>query len=302
MSPALVADLVLIAFAASPSLAVTIDGQLDAEYGPALVTQTTQTSYQNTTLGQVGMANGSELDGAYGLISGGVLYLFIAGNLMYEPGGELMGHFHMLDLFIDSQPDGQNVLGNANPVIDYNTDLNIMAGLTFDSGFGADYWLSAGSLYFNVPLRVYGADLPTAGGGSGRYLGTSTPGGPGTLSFGTNPAGILATIDNRNIAGVTAGCGAASGAGVTTGVEWAIPLPAIGNPVGCVRVCAFVSDSYHSSLSNQVLGPVPPGTCSLGASGGVNFANIPADQFLTICPTTTQARAITWGSLKTIYH
>jgi hypothetical protein len=300
--PALVASVFLLVTAAPAAFAITMDGVLDPAYGPPLSTQTTQTSYLDNTLGQVGHAYGSEADGAYGLIDGGVLYLFVAGNLRYEEGAELQGIFDMLDVFIDSAPNGQSVLGTSNPAIDSGNDLNNMAGLTFDSGFGADYWVSAGSALFNVPLQAYFAELPTAGGGAGHYLGWSAPGGPGTLSFGTNPAGILVTIDDHNVAGVTAGCGAASGAGVTTGIEWAIPLSAIGNPSGCLRVCAFVSSSYHFGVSNQVLGPVPPGTCSLGAPGGVNFASIAGNQYFTICPGNTPARHTSWGSLKSIYR
>jgi len=51
-----------------------------------------------------------------------------------------------------------------------------------------------------------------------------------------------------------------------------------------------------------VLGPLPPGTCDLGPASGVNFAAIAGDQYVTICPAATPARASSWGSLKTIYR
>jgi hypothetical protein len=295
----LAASLVLPARSAS---AVTVDGRLEPDYGAALSIQTTQTGNGDSPFAQVMTAGGSELDQAYGFIAGGVLHVFLSGNLMYVPGAELMGHWLPTDLFIDSGPGGQNRLRSDNPAIEPSYDLNPMAGLTFDAAFEADYWLSCGSTYFFTPLRAYFATLPTGGGGTGYYLGYAPTGGPGTLSGGTNPDGIEAALDNSNRGGVTAGCAAASGAGVTTGIEWAIPLSAIGNPTGCVKVCAIVCSQDHSTIANQVLGPAPPGTCNLGAASAVNFANIAGDQFFTVCPPPTPARATSWGLLKTIYR
>jgi hypothetical protein len=282
--------------------AVTVDGHLEPDYGPALSTQTTQTNNGDSPFAQVMTASGSELDQAYGFIVGGVLHLFLSGNLMYVPGAELMGHWLPTDLFIDSGPGGQNRLSSDNPTIEPSYDLKQMAGLAFDAAFEADYWLSCGSTYFFTPLRAYFATLPTGGGGTGDYLGHAPTGGPGTLSGGTNPDGIEAALDNRNRGGVSGGCGAASGAGVTTGVEWAIPLAAIGNPTGCIKVCAIVCSQDHATIANQVLGPVPPGTCNLGATSAVNFASIAGDQFFMVCPPATPARVTSWGVLKTIYR
>ena len=293
----------LLALSARSASAVTVDGSLDAEYGSPLSTQTTQTGAgDNFGAGTVWGAFGSELDQAYGFVADGVLHLFFTGDLLYEPGAELAGRWHPLDLFIDSTPGGQNQLLSNNPVIvSYYYDANMMAGLTFDAGFEPDHWLSCGTVLFAPLLRAYYGALPTGGGGAGYYLGYSNPGGPGTLSGGTNPFGIEVAINDSNTGGVAAGCGAASGAGVTTGIEWAIPLAAIGNPTGCIKVCAFVNSEDHSSLMNQVLGPLPPGTCNLGAASAVNFANIPGPQYFSICPTTPALRA-TWGSLKAIYR
>lgn len=134
------------------------------------------------------------------------------------------------------------------------------------------------------------------------YLGKGPAGGPGTLSGGTNPDGILATIDNHCTAGVTFGCGAGNGSGVTTGVEWEVPLAAIGNPQGCIGVCALIYSSANHGITNQVLGPVPAGTCPLGAPAGVDFSTIPGNQFFTVCPLAVATRSSTWGTLKLRYH
>jgi hypothetical protein len=131
-------------------------------------------------------------------------------------------------------------------------------------------------------------------------VGNAGFGAPGTIDGGSNPFGILCSIDLSNTTGVTAGCGASSGAGVTTGVEWAIPLAAIGNPTGAIRICALIA-RIDGAISNQVLGPVPPGTCTLWPAGAVNFASIAGAQYFVVDLTTPTARG-TWGRLKTIYR
>lgn len=289
--------------AATSASAFTVDGALDPGYGAPLTVQTTQTTNKVQPPGQVDFSVGSELDAGYGFIANGTLYLFLAGNASLWWTLEGVTEWQPLDLFIDSKPGGQNQLLASNPTIDPFYDLKPMAGLTFDAGFGADYWLSVGSNAYGFPkLYAYSADLPTAGGGAGAFLGTTSCGGPGILAGGTNPYGIEVTLDNQNTAGVTLGCGAASGAGVATGIEWAIPLAAIGNPTACVKLCAFFNRADHGYLFDQVLGPLPPGTCDLGPASGVNFAAIAGDQYVTICPAATPARASSWGSLKTIYR
>ncbi len=273
--------------------AVSIDGQLGVDYGVALVTQTTQTGLSHgqivgdNNLGDLNFANGSELDQGYAFVSDGVLYLFLAGNQAMKLNANENGTVgDVLDIFVDSVPDGQNMLNGLGAGVPIN-------GLTFDVGFAADYWLElSGGLSGGTgspPTWSAGyAALLSPGGGTFVNLGSGPAGGPGTLSGGSNPHGILATIDNHNIAGVTFGCNAASGAGVTTGVEWAIPLAAIGNPTECIQLTVIIRESGTTSpVSNQVLGPVPPGTCPLGPASMVNFANITGDQFFTVCPPPT---------------
>ena len=239
-----------------------------------------------------------------------MLYLFLPGNLMFQERGMEPGfRSDEIDVYVDSEAGGQNVLRADNPAVGgWYHRLPSRAGLRFDAGFEPDHWFngwfySAGSnLSAPYAFRLYSAHLATAGGGSGGFLGQSDPGGPGTLVGGTNPDGVEAAADNRNVAGVTAGCAAASGDGVATGVELAIPLAAIGSPTGCVRVCAFAVSYWDGGVSNQVLGPLPPGTCALGAPAGVDFAGIAGDQYFTVCPGSVPVRASSWGSVKTIYR
>ena len=299
----------LLPRAARPA-AVPIDGTLDAAYGVALSTQTTATvGWPDASLGLIGGSNGYELDQAYGFVSGGMLHLFLSGNLLCQGNPVDYGIFtYNLYLFIDSRAGGQNRMRADNADLDYGS-LNRMAGLTFDAGLEPDYWLACRGYLENFydpaspyTLHAWQAELLTGGGGGGYLLGTTGAGGPGTLSGGTNPDGIQVTIDNRNTAGVTSGCGASSGAGVTTGVEWAIPLAAIGDPAGCVRVCAVVATSAAYTFLPQVLGALPAGTCALGAPSGIDFNSYAGNQFFMVCGGDVPVRVSSWGRLKTRYR
>jgi uncharacterized protein (TIGR03382 family) len=263
--------------AAGVASAQVVDGSRDASYGGPLAVQNTQTQFGDSNLGQQRFANGSELDAAYGVVSGGVLHLLFAGNLE--------SNFNKLDIFIDSRAGGQNVLRGDNPDVDFN-GLNRMAGLRFEAGFEADYWVSStggdvggGNYGYFVNL----AELLTSGGGAGGYVGTNNGGGGG-LTGGNNPFGIDSAIDNSNTAGVGGGTGTDGGAGalVTTGIEFAIPLAALGNPTGDLRVRAFINGGGHDFLSNQVLGGINGGG-NIGEPGRADLSS--SSSFVVPIPT-----------------
>jgi len=298
---ATVATAVAAALCADPAVAVTVDGVLDLEYGPPLAVQTTQTSFEDSSPGlspdPVRIANGSELDALYAFVDGNVLRLMLAGNLGFCCSASY-SHQEVLDVFIDSQPGGQSTLRNDNPLVGWaGTALMGLAGLSFDLGFEPDYWLGC-------TINTYSsyAELPAAGRGEAYNLGSNLVGAPGVLTNGINPFGILIAVDNSNAAGVGTGCAPASGARVTTGIEWAIPLAAIGNPTGCFRVCALVNDVDTYEIGNQVLGPLPPGTCALGAPESVHLASHAGNQYVSVCPAGSEAKTSTWGQLKTVYR
>ena len=291
-----------ILLAVPAGAAERIDGIVSTAYGPPLVTQTTQTDAQDNPCGAYGVLEsfGSELDAGYAFVTDGVLYLLLAGNVMSYIGEPV--HADQLNVFIDSRAGGQNTLRGDNADVGFfsNTTLNALAGLTFDPEFTPDYWFDCtvvGSVY------AYSAELLDGGGGAGYYLGQTGAGGLGNLSGGTNPFGVMMTIDNSNCGGVTTGCQAASGDGVTSGVEWAIPLAAIGNPTGAIKVCAFISGAFSGpGVLNQVLGPVPPGTCGIGNAATVNFAAIPGPQYFTVPNGVTPTHPTSWGQLKLRYR
>ena len=271
----------------SASAAIVVDGAREPDYGAPLSSQTTQTSFDDNTSSLVYYANGSELDEAYGQISGGVLYLFFTGNmasrLVPEDNPDNSDAFF---IFLDTIPGGENVVVDPNGII---------TGFQLDAGFEADYYLRAINEHYawspSTPFQVAYQNLPTSGTGTQSFVGFGTP-GSGTLSGGTNPYGIQATVNCSNLGGVTAGCAASSGPGVTTGIEWAIPLAALDNPDGCVRITALITSKVSSVTSNQSLGPMPPGTCSLGPLRTVNLSAIGGDQFFTVCPSTTPAQKL----------
>jgi len=275
--------------------AAPVDGRIEPIYGSSLSTQTTQTS-----LGDGADFFASELDEAFGYVADDTLFLLIAGNyrrFFSEP----LSFPNQLQLYIDSGPGGQNSLSSSNPNVGFTVKLPDMTGMQFDDDFSPDYWLAA-ARESSDGLYVHYAELPAGGGGTGQYLGRSTIGGSPTLVGGLNLIGVLANADVSNTAGVTAGCNASSGAGVTTGIELAIPLAAIGNPSGVIRICALLAASFGpGNVSNQVLGPVPPGTCALGPASGVDFGKLAGAQYFVVGGVTA-AHKTSWGRLKALYR
>jgi hypothetical protein len=129
--------------------APVIDGTADAEYGSALSTQNTKTHFGDSKVGDLvytgdfdSMNNliggGSEIDQVFGVVSGGRLYVTIAGNLE--------NNFNKLEVFIDSTAGGQNTIDKT--FLPAGVDsfsggaLEGQNGLTFDTGFDADYYLT----------------------------------------------------------------------------------------------------------------------------------------------------------------
>lgn len=279
-----IATMALLGVAGSSFAQLTIDGTKDAEYTPTTVFQTNGTQFGDSNLGQVGAANGSELNGAYGYVSGGYYNLFVPGNLE--------SNYNKFELFIDSIAGGQNQLRGDNPDVSFN-GLNRMGndgsgnGLKFDTGFDADFYFSiamdSGAIYGNF------AELLTSGGGTGYYLGSVTPGVAGAPSGGTNPAGILFNVNNSNTLGATSGAAASSGAVdlIATGVEFAIPLSLLGLTdsnwhTNGFKVAAFINGSSHDFISNQVLGGLPVGTGNIGDPRNVDFNQFAGNQYFVV--------------------
>lgn len=252
---------------------VIVDGTVDSAYGAAQAVQDTPTNYGDNVAGTAAPSGGgSELDSAYGVIENGTLYVTVTGNL--ENNG------NALNLFLDTGTGGQNLLNN--PSTSYNGLANLN-GFTFDSGVSPGYDLIANA---SGTTNFY-ADLDTLDGtGTSTYLGTSTtfgPGASGTLAGGINPDNILAALDDSNTAGVN-GTVATGAAAVMTGAEFGIPLSAIGNPTGPIKIVALLAGGGNNGVSNQILGPSNGGLDGYPAPGTVNLANIAGNQYFTVTP------------------
>lgn len=241
--------------------APVLDGVRDALYGPALALQSVQTGFGD---------NQSELDGGYAFVEGGTLYLMLTGNLG--------SNFNNLNVFIDSVAGGENVLTTSALFGGHNPENNVWAskhaGFTFDAGFSADYLLTLRN--GNDGGDRFAIDYAVVGGGLGNYLTQANAFG-GALQGANALAlanGIAVAFDNSNLAGVAGGIGAAdaaAAAAVLTGIEIAIPLAALGNPLGPIRVSAMLNGANHDYLSNQFLGGLPAGTGNLGGDGVGGF-------------------------------
>lgn len=280
----------------------TIDGTAEADYGSAIVSQQLGTSTYKNTETNFDAANGSELDAAYGVVSNGVLYLFIAGN-MDTGGADLSGNaYDKLNIFFMTGPGGDHILGtnyNGNADFGHINNMGVNGGpqqngdpgLTFDNGFAANYWIGVtvgpggAGPKFNVNYEQICSFCP------GAFLGATSNSPPGNVVTNA-PFGIIAALNNSNTNGVQmdlSGC-EVNGApfnpqNVRTGVELAIPLSAIGNPTGQVSVCAFITDDQYASMYNQVLAPINggPSECqgSFGDASAVDFSSLPGTHTFT---------------------
>lgn len=191
----------------------TVDGTLDASYGTAVAVQTVRTGFGNATNGQQA-ANGSELDAMYVVKDATFLYVFLAGNIEG-------GNFNKLELFIDSQAGGQNIITNTNANVDDNNCLNTtFPGFTFDTGFSADFYITFGAGNNPIGFYPHAADLVTLTGG---FQGCNLAGnGSGVLNgCGSPPADDLqVALDNSNTGGVDGPCPPPAGnADVANGSE-----------------------------------------------------------------------------------
>ena len=143
---------------------------------------------------------GSELDAGYATISGGRLYLMLTGNL--EP------NFNKLEVFFDSKAGGENVL-SGTPQYDYFDGSKWisqnMGGMTFDTGFTADYHLYArwgggnptpGQFEVDFVNRNGGADAAVPAS-SGKSVDSPTV---NLTAIGSIPAGNMAVIQHGQCA------------------------------------------------------------------------------------------------------
>jgi autotransporter-associated beta strand protein len=215
----------------------------------ALATQTINTGFGDSTVGDGTSNGGSELDAAYGVVSNGNLYLFLSGN--FEDNGN-----HVNVFIDDGASGGQNVLN-----VSGGWTASAMNGSIFSPTFNANLLLDAndyaGTLYVDkYALNSTGSTNTYLGGiGLSGGIGKSTLGG---IAFGLNNT----NISTMGTSGAAANQTAAQA--VSTGLEIGIPLSVLGNPTGSIEVMAEINGGGDGYLSNQFLPGLPVGTGNLG--------------------------------------
>lgn len=274
MKTALCATAVLAIAGSALAGGVTGNG-FAAKYGAPLWVQNIGTQFGNNTDSSVEFANGSEINALYGTISGGTLFLGVAGNLQTN--------FNKLNIVLDFTAGGQNTLSNDLP------NLGNLGGLTFDTGFNADAVLSFTGGNDPIEWYVDGALVDGTGGflGGGQVVGNQ-------LSVQLGGADITFSQDNSNVGGVNE-LGQpfdSDPALVTTGIEIAIDLAALGwDGVSEIKIAGWVNGGGNDFMSNQVIGGLPDGTGNLGGDGagtfignlsGINFNNFAGLQYVVI--------------------
>ncbi len=270
-----------------------IDGSIGAAYGSAVEVQSVQTQFGDAD----GTAAGSELDAGYAFASGGRLYMGISGNLEES--------FNKMHLFFDTQSGvGENVL-SATPAYDFANLSTNLGGMTFDTGFTAQYHMfvrSGGGGNFEVDfIDRLGGTSADVNGNFGNVADNGGEVATGNLATGAVGSALSESIffvfDNSNILGVGGGTAAAdqvAAAAVTTGFEFSIALADLGldpNVANTIRVAAAIGNGDNNFFSNQFLGGLPGDTGNLGGdnaggftgdSAGVDLTAFAGDQFMTI--------------------
>jgi hypothetical protein len=121
--------------------------------------------------GNADNANGSEINAVYSYVNNGRLHVLVTGNLESGGGTPCDAGGNKLNLFLDADGQGgQNVLLGNNVDISYG-NLNRMAGLTFESDFAADYWMSI-KTGGNTPYMVMDCSVLRTGGKRTNALGS----------------------------------------------------------------------------------------------------------------------------------
>ncbi|MFU8828301.1 MAG: hypothetical protein ACNA8P_02600 [Phycisphaerales bacterium] len=298
-------------------------GGSKAGNNPIVTDLTSRSGFGNNTNPGIANANGSELNNLYmrrdiDLFTGeDTIYLMLGGNL--QP------NFNKLEVFIDTGTgNGQNTLifsdlspddpaYDGNPPVDFSalnrmggpivvTDddgviIEIIPGLTFDEGFGAEYYytFTAGNYdagtntieMFGNFARLRGVTGPSDPG-VGRFLGTALTGGLGFFAGGDNPGeAALIDINNSNTGGVSGApdqfaAPDSNPATVTTGIEIGIPVSDLvtWNGSSQLKIQVFINGTGHDFVSNQHLQFAC--TADLGEPRFVNFNDFPGEQFAQV--------------------
>jgi hypothetical protein len=255
--------------------AQNLNGTLDSGfYGSPLAVQSIVTGF-GIAAGGADSAGGSELDAAYGRISGGNLYLFLAGNT--ENNGN-----HLNVFIAGGLAGGQNILNAPTG----NTMGPAMNGSIFSPGFNATFAFDVNDYQGTLYSEEYNLIANTGG-----YVGALVESSLG-IAAGSSGGFTSIYLNNNNASTMSGSPGDpyAGGAAVTLGYELVIPLSAIGYGGGSIMVLADVNGGGDGYLANQFLPGLAIGTGNVGGggpytgagSGQFNFANTPGEYFTVV--------------------
>ena len=278
---------------------ITVDGNLDGSYGPALATQTVTTNVGSN--GSNGVLGGTltaytQLSAAYGVIneSTGYFYLFLAGSLS-------LNNQH-LNILLDSVPgQGVTTLNALSTVSPYNNGSGF-ADLKLDAGFDPDYIFSS-AFGTGTSINYYNFDTGATA--------SANVSDPSTTEINTGGSSVPLFYEKVNNAAVGSAVSPASAGSLTTGAEFAFSLAglnytaadyAAGDGIGVMALVTFAS---FTQFSNQSLAPLNETAAGMSANGGSYFQNsgtptdfsnaaqFPGNQFFTVTVPTAGNQAPT---------
>lgn len=278
--------------------APTMDGTADAEYGPALSIQNTNSQFGSAFSGDpINGGGGSEIDQVFARVANGRLYVLVAGNLETN--------FNRLEVFIDSEAGGVNVIngaalprgvdsfccGGSPPPDGGNVSnvgaLQVMHGLTFDSGFNADHYITISHGFVNAldddgpgtditPLGFYAAaahyaDLTDGVAGRVGALGMQLAqrGLPNVLRGTTADVDVNGVVDGADLAVIMRNLGATgvnrlSGDASSNGIVGAEDVALWASKFGFNAATSSFADNHFAphiptvDNSDKLLGPALP--------------------------------------------
>jgi hypothetical protein len=229
--------MVLMGLLAIASLAhAQVDGRnIPSKYGAPLASQTNYTGFGDRV--DPNQAWGSELNQLFIKCVNGVLYLAVTGNLE--------GNGNAIHFYIDTGRNPNNTFNLTTGCI--NCSVQGMSGVVFDHK--PDYVLGVNRFDDGQGNDNIYIDLHDVVNDQSTYLGAVAVGsGEGTVG-----QGVKAGFDNSNLAGVTSDPNnIGNPATATTGLEVAIPLSALGNPQGEIKILALLTGG--ADLGNECHG------------------------------------------------
>ena len=218
--------------------------------------------------------------------------------------------FQQDEIFIDSKAGGENVLTNV-PQYDFNNVSQNIGGLTFDTGFTADYHLfgrwGGGGNVFDIDF----ADRNGGGNcGCGRQhgrrraavawhqSGSVSPGNNGLNNAGnrdldgfiSSPVGFRLQQHQRAAFGRYRRANQAAAAAVTTGFEFSVALADIGNPgsASLIRIQRVRQRRQQLLVEPDSWAALPPPAATWAATAPEDSSGTsPASTSITLPATST---------------